>query len=67
MELSNVPCKELIGRPNPDTQPAFQPVYILTINGASPDMYIIDPTLIHMVIQKIPDKSGRTLMDDLEK
>ena len=37
------------------------------MNWPSPDMYIIEPTLIHIVIQKILSKSGRTTIDSLKK
>ena len=34
------------------------------MNGASPDMYIIEPASIHIVIQKkILNKSGRTAVN----
>ena len=33
------------------------------INGASPDMYIIEPTSIHIVIQKILNKFGNTAVN----
>ena len=33
------------------------------MNGASPDMYIIEPASIHIVIRKILNKSGRTLVN----
>ena len=35
---------------------------IHTMNVAAYDMYIIDPTLIHIVIKKILNKSGRTAL-----
>ena len=45
--------------------PAFQPQSIYNRNVAASDRYIIEPTSIHIVIQQILNKSGRTAVYNL--